>query len=269
MAITRLLVANRGEIACRIFRTCDRLGVDTVAVVEPHDRSSLHSRRAAQTIEISSYLDPVAVIGAARKARADGVHPGYGFLAESPELAEAVAAAGLAWVGPSPQAMRLGGNKVTANAIARDAGVPIAPQGAPEEMPLPFVVKAAAGGGGRGMRVVRSRAETETAIADASREAEAAFGDGSVFCEPYRERARHVEAQLVGHSAGVSVIGLRDCSLQRRHQKVIEEAPPPFSTREPSRRFGSGPRDLPRRSGTRASGPPSSSSMARRPTFWS
>ena len=204
-----------------------RLGVDTVAVAEPDDRRSLHARSAAQTIEISSYLDPVAVIGAAREARADAVHPGYGFLAESPELAEAVAAAGLTWVGPSPEAMRRGGNKVSANAIAREAGVPIAPQGAPEEMPLPFVVKSAAGGGGRGMRVVRTRAETETAIADASREAEAAFGDGTVFCEPYRERARHVEAQLVGHSAGVTVIGLRDCSLQRRHQKVIEEAPPP------------------------------------------
>jgi acetyl-CoA/propionyl-CoA carboxylase, biotin carboxylase, biotin carboxyl carrier protein len=228
MAISRLLVANRGEIACRIFRTCERLGVDTVAVAEPTDRGSLHARSAAQTVEISSYLDPEAVIDAAREAQADGVHPGYGFLAESPELAEAVTAAGLIWVGPSPQAMRLGGDKVSASAIAREAGVAIAPQGSPDEMPLPFVVKAAAGGGGRGMRVVRTRAETDTAIADASREAEAAFGDGTVFCEPYRERARHVEAQLLGHSDGVVVLGLRDCSLQRRHQKVIEEAPPPI-----------------------------------------
>ncbi len=227
MAIARVLVANRGEIALRIFRTCERLGIDTVAVAEPHDRSALHTRTASQTVEISSYLDRDELIRAAHVSGAGAVHPGYGFLAESADLAEAVVAAGLTWVGPPSEAMRLGGDKVSANRIARLAGVPIAPQGSADEIPLPFIVKAAAGGGGRGMRVVRTRAEVEAAVAAASREAQAAFGNGAVFCEPYRERARHIEAQLLGHDGGIVVLGLRDCSVQRRHQKVVEEAPPP------------------------------------------
>ena len=156
---------------------------------------------------------------------ADAVHPGYGFLAENGDFAEAVIAAGLTWVGPSPEALRLGGDKLAAKRIAREAGVPTVPQGSAAEIGYPLVVKAAAGGGGRGMRVVRAAAELDDALAAAQREAEAAFGDGTVFCERYLERPRHVEAQLLGHAGGVAVLGARDCSIQRRHQKLIEESP--------------------------------------------
>ena len=225
MAIRRLIVANRGEIAARIFRTCARLGIESVAVAAADDRGAYHTRCADQTIEIDSYLDPTEQVRAALEAAADAVHPGYGFLAENGDFAEAVIAAGLNWVGPSPEALRLGGDKLAAKRIAREAGVPTVPQGSAAEIGYPLVVKAAAGGGGRGMRVVRSEAELEDALAAAKREAEAAFGDGTVFCERYLERPRHVEAQLLGHEGGIAVLGARDCSIQRRHQKLIEESP--------------------------------------------
>ena len=225
MAIRRLLVANRGEIALRIFRTCERLGIETVAVAAPDDHGAYHTRSADRTIEIASYLDPAEHVRAALEAGADAIHPGYGFLAENADFAEAVIAAGITWVGPSPEALRLGGDKLAAKRIAREAGVPTVPQGSAEEIGFPLVVKAAAGGGGRGMRVVRSAAELEEALAAAQREAEAAFGDGTVFCERYLERPRHVEAQLLGHAGGVAVLGARDCSIQRRHQKLVEESP--------------------------------------------
>ena len=227
MAVNRLVVANRGEIAVRIFRTCTRLGIESVAVVAPDDRGSLHARSAERTIEIASYLDPAEHVRAALEAGADAVHPGYGFLAESPGFAEAVIAAGITWVGPPPEALRLGGDKLTAKRIARGAGVPTLPQGSAEEIGFPLVVKAAAGGGGRGMRVVRSAGELDEALAAAAREAGAAFGDGTVFCERFLERPRHVEAQILGHRDGVTVLGGRDCSLQRRHQKLVEESPAP------------------------------------------
>jgi acetyl/propionyl-CoA carboxylase alpha subunit len=226
--IGRLLVANRGEIALRIFRTCRSLGVRTVAVVAPDDRGSLHARSADEVVEIASYLHSEEHVRAATASGADAVHPGYGFLAESADFAAAVEAAGLTWVGPPPEALRLGGDKLAAKRVAREAGVPVLPDGAPTEVGFPLLVKAAAGGGGRGMRVVRDPAALEEALAAAEREAAGAFGDGTLYCERYLERPRHVEVQLLADAHGtVLALGERDCSVQRRHQKVLEEAPAP------------------------------------------
>jgi acetyl/propionyl-CoA carboxylase alpha subunit len=226
--IRRLLVANRGEIALRVFRTCRELGIETVAVAAPDDRGSLHARSADRLVEIASYLQPEEHIRAAKDAGADAVHPGYGFLAESGDFAEAVEAAGLTWIGPSPDALRLGGDKIAAKRIAREAGVPVLPDGSAEEVGFPLLVKAAAGGGGRGMRVVRSAAELDEALAAAEREAAGAFADGTLYLERYLERPRHVEVQLLADAHGTVVaVGERDCSVQRRHQKVLEEAPAP------------------------------------------
>jgi acetyl/propionyl-CoA carboxylase alpha subunit len=224
----RLLVANRGEIALRIFRACREEGLETVAVAAPDDRGALHAESADTVVEISSYLDPSEHVRAAREADADAVHPGYGFLSESAELAEAVLDAGLTWVGPPPAALRAGGDKLAAKETARAAGVAVLPSGTPEEIGFPLLVKAAAGGGGRGMRVVRAEGELDEAIEAARREAAAAFGDDTVFCERYVERPRHVEIQLLADTHGtVAALGERDCSIQRRHQKVLEEAPSP------------------------------------------
>ncbi|HXG77577.1 MAG TPA: biotin carboxylase N-terminal domain-containing protein [Gaiellaceae bacterium] len=228
MAIRKLLVANRGEIALRVFRTCRELGIATVAVAAPDDRASLHARSADETVEIAGYLHPEEHVRAARETGADAIHPGYGFLAESGDFADAVQAAGLTWVGPSPDALRLGADKLAAKRLAREAGVPVLPDGPPEEVGFPLLVKAAAGGGGRGMRLVRSPGELADALAAAEREAVAAFGDGTLYCERYLERPRHVEVQLLGDRHGTVVaLGERDCSVQRRHQKVLEEAPAP------------------------------------------
>ncbi len=228
MPIRKLLVANRGEIAVRIFRTCRELGIATVAVAAPDDRGSLHARCADETVEIESYLFSEEHIRAAKHAGADAIHPGYGFLAENADFAAAVDAAGLTWVGPPAEALRLGGDKLAAKKIAVAAGVPVVPTGEPDELGYPLLVKAAAGGGGRGMRVVRELGELDEALAAAAREAEAAFGDGTVFCERYVERPRHVEIQLLADSHGtVLALGERDCSVQRRHQKVLEESPSP------------------------------------------
>jgi acetyl/propionyl-CoA carboxylase alpha subunit len=219
----RVLVANRGEIALRVFRACAEEGIATVAVVAPDDLGSLHARSADATVEIASYLDASEHVRAARESGADAVHPGYGFLAESAELAEAVLAAGLTWIGPPPSALRAGGDKLAAKETARAAGVPVLPTG---DVGFPLVVKAAAGGGGRGMRVVRAASELDDAVAAAQREAKAAFGDDTVFFERYLERPRHVEIQLLADAHGtVLALGERDCSVQRRHQKVLEESP--------------------------------------------
>jgi acetyl/propionyl-CoA carboxylase alpha subunit len=228
MAIETLLVANRGEIAVRVFRTCRELGIRTVAVAPDDDAGSLHARSADETVAIRSYLDPEEHIRAAKRAGADAIHPGYGFLAENGDFAEAVGAAGLVWVGPPPGALRAGGDKLAAKRIARAAGVPVVPDGDPDEVGYPLLVKAAAGGGGRGMRVVRAAAELDEALAAARREAEAAFGDDTVFIERYLERPRHVEIQLLADGHGtVLALGERECSVQRRHQKVLEESPSP------------------------------------------
>ena len=224
----RLLVANRGEIALRIFRAARALGIETVAVVAPDDLGSLHARSADATVEITSYLEAAEHVRAASESGADAVHPGYGFLAESAELAEAVLAAGLTWVGPPPAALRAGGDKLAAKRTAQTAGVPVLPTGTPEEIGFPLLVKAAAGGGGRGMRIVRDAGELDDAVDAARREAAAAFGDDTVFFERYLERPRHVEIQLLADSHGtVLALGERDCSVQRRHQKVLEESPSP------------------------------------------
>jgi acetyl/propionyl-CoA carboxylase alpha subunit len=228
MKIRKLLVANRGEIALRVFRTCQELGIATVAVAPEDDAGSLHARSADETVRIASYLEADEHVRAAREAGAEAIHPGYGFLAENAGFAEAVEAAGLTWVGPSPEALRAGGDKLEAKRIAREADVPVVPEGKPEQVGFPLVIKAAAGGGGRGMRVVREPAGLDEALAAARREAKAAFGDERVFCERYVERPRHVEIQLLGDSQGTIVaLGERECSVQRRHQKVLEEAPSP------------------------------------------
>jgi acetyl/propionyl-CoA carboxylase alpha subunit len=225
--IRKLLVANRGEIALRVFRACRELDIATVAVVAPDDKGSLHARSADETVEIASYLFSEEHIRAAKQTGADAIHPGYGFLAENADFADAVGAAELVWVGPSPEALRAGGDKLEAKRIAREASVPVVPTGEADEIGFPLVVKAAAGGGGRGMRVVRVREELDDALEAARREAKAAFGDDRVFCERYVERPRHVEIQLLGTGGEVVALGERDCSVQRRHQKVLEESPSP------------------------------------------
>jgi acetyl/propionyl-CoA carboxylase alpha subunit len=226
--IRKLLVANRGEIALRVFRTCRELGIGTVAVAAPDDRGSLHARSADETVEIGSYLQSEEHIRAAKETGAEGIHPGYGFLAENPEFAAAVEAAGLVFVGPTPEALRLGGDKLEAKRIAEEAGVPVVPTGDPEEIGYPLIVKAAAGGGGRGMRVVRDPSELDDALEAARREAMAAFGDDRIFFERYVERPRHVEIQVLADAHGnVVAFGERECSIQRRHQKVLEESPSP------------------------------------------
>ena len=228
MAIEKLLVANRGEIAVRVFRTCRARGIGTVAIVAPGDTASLHARSADEVVEIEAYLAAEEHIRVAVQSGADAVHPGYGFLAENADFAAAVEGAGLTWVGPSPEALRLGGDKLAAKRIAREAGVPVLPDGTPQEIGFPLLVKAAAGGGGRGMRVVRSEGELEGALEAAGREALGAFGDGTLYCERFLERPRHVEVQLLADTHGAVVaVGERDCSVQRRHQKVLEEAPAP------------------------------------------
>ena len=226
MAISKLLVANRGEIALRVFRTARRLGIATVAVAPPDDAGALHARSADETVAVSSYLDAAELVRAAREVGADAVHPGYGFLAESPDFASAVSDTGLVWIGPPAAALRAGGDKLEAKRIAFEAGVPVVPGGEPHEVGFPLLVKAAAGGGGRGMRVVRGAGELDAAVEAAAREAQAAFGDGRLLFERYLERPRHVEIQLLADAHG-TVLGLgeRECSVQRRHQKVLEESP--------------------------------------------
>jgi acetyl/propionyl-CoA carboxylase alpha subunit len=226
--IKKLLVANRGEIAARVFRTCERLGIATVAVAAPDDEGALHTRRADEVRAIDSYLDAHENVEAAKAAGADAVHPGYGFLAENADFADAVLAAGLTWIGPPPPVLRAAGDKLESKRLAAEAGVPVVETGEPGEIGYPLMIKAAAGGGGRGMRVVRTPDELDDALDAARREAKSAFGDDTVFCERYVERPRHVEVQLLGDAAGnVAALGERECSIQRRHQKVLEESPSP------------------------------------------
>ncbi|MEW2360252.1 biotin carboxylase N-terminal domain-containing protein, partial [Spirillospora sp. NPDC029432] len=236
--IDRLLVANRGEIARRVFRTCRDLGIGTVAVFSdadgpeaPHAAEADAAVRLPGAAPAGTYLRGDLVIAAARAAGADAVHPGYGFLSENAAFARAVIEAGLTWVGPPPAAIEAMGSKIEAKKLMAAAGVPVLPELDPDavtEADLPILVKASAGGGGRGMRAVRTLAELPAAVAAAHREAQAAFGDPAVFCEPLLEGARHVEVQLMADAHGtVWALGERDCSIQRRHQKIIEEAPSP------------------------------------------
>ncbi len=226
MALHTLLVANRGEIALRVMRTASRLGLRTVAVFTDLDAAAPHVRAADTAVRVPSYLDVDAVVAAAVSSGADAVHPGYGFLSERSAFAAALEAAGVTLVGPSAAVMDQMGRKDAAREIAVAAGVPVVPTG--EDAAYPVLVKAAAGGGGKGMRIVRSAAEMDEAVAAAQREALSAFGDDTVLVEKYVEHGRHIEVQVVGdHHGTVLHLFERDCSTQRRHQKVLEEAPAP------------------------------------------
>ncbi|PWV57183.1 biotin carboxylase N-terminal domain-containing protein [Nocardiopsis sp. L17-MgMaSL7] len=255
--ISTLLVANRGEIARRVIRTCRTLGVATVAVHAPGEEDAAHVREADTAVRLSvpegrgpvdAYLDPDALVAAARTAGADAVHPGYGFLSENADFARAVTGAGLTWVGPSAEAVEQMGSKTLAKKIARDAGVPVADALDPAAVRaehLPVLVKAVSGGGGRGMRVVRDLGSLADEAETARAEAASAFGDPAVFCEPYVERGRHVEVQILAdHHGTVWALGERDCSAQRRHQKVLEEAPAPGLPEEVRQRLHRAARDL-------------------------
>lgn len=240
-----LLVANRGEIARRIFRTASLMGIRTVAVYADGDRDApfvadadrsvaLPGRTAAET-----YLNVEAILAAAKASGADAVHPGYGFLSERADFARAVIDAGLIWVGPPPDAIAAMGDKIAAKKLMAEAGVPVLPRLGREDARYPLVIKASAGGGGKGMRVVESAAGLEEALAAAEREALAAFGDGTVFMEPYLTGARHVEIQIVADTHGRVVPCFeRECSIQRRHQKIIEESPSPVVDGELRGRMG-------------------------------
>jgi acetyl/propionyl-CoA carboxylase alpha subunit len=227
VTFTRLAVANRGEIALRVIRACRELGIQSVALYAPDDAGVAHVRAADTAAAVVSYLDAEAVAAAARAAGAQALHPGYGFLSEDAALAEACAAAGVVFVGPSPPALRALARKDEARRLAASRGVPVVPGGEdPGEIGFPLLVKAAAGGGGRGMRVVREEGELGEAIAAAQREAEAAFGSPDVLFERYLQEPRHVEIQILRDREGHGVhLGERDCSVQRRYQKVLEEAP--------------------------------------------
>ena len=239
--IDRLLIANRGEIAVRIARTARRLGISPIGVHSEADRGALHTRTMDRSVSLGgstpaeSYLRVDAIVAAALATGCDAVHPGYGFLAENPAAARAVEAAGLIWVGPTPEQIELLGDKIAAKRAAVAAGVPTTTVHTvdlagppPEGVAMPALVKAAAGGGGRGMRVVHRAEDLAGAIEAAGREALAAFGDPTVFIEPYIEHGRHIEVQIMADSHGSVIhLGERDCSVQRRNQKVVEEAPAP------------------------------------------
>ncbi|MGW0912231.1 ATP-binding protein [Streptomyces sp. NPDC002784] len=227
--ITSVLVANRGEIACRVFRTCHEAGIRTVAVHSDADDNALHTRVADTAVRLpgatpaETYLRGDLIVKAAVAAGADAVHPGYGFLSENAGFARAVLDAGLIWIGPPPEAIEAMASKTRAKEL-----MGLAPLGEVTSGDLPVLVKAAAGGGGRGMRIVRRLDELDAALEAARAEATSAFGDGEVFVEPYVEHGRHVEVQVLADTHGtVWALGTRDCSLQRRHQKVVEEAPAP------------------------------------------
>ncbi len=241
--ITRVLVANRGEIARRVFATCRRLGLGTVAVYTEPDAAAPHVAEADARVRLSKtndYLNAEAIIAGARAAGADAVHPGYGFLSENAEFAAAVQEAGLIWVGPPVDAVRAMGSKIESKKMMAAAGVPVLDELDPDtvtESQLPVLVKASAGGGGRGMRVVRELSALAAEVAAAQREAQSAFGDPTVFCERYLPSGHHIEVQVMADTRGtVWAVGERECSIQRRHQKVIEEAPSPLVERTPGMR---------------------------------
>src|SRR5258706_9781644 len=243
----KLLIANRGEIAVRIARACREMGISPVAVYSDIDQAALHVRVADQAVRIGpapsheSYLLIEGVIDAAIQTGAEAIHPGYGFLSENADFAEAVERAGLVLVGPSASAMRMMGSKTSARRAAQAAGAPVVPgttspaasteeaQAQAEPIGYPVMLKAASGGGGKGMRLVRSRQELPGALSLARNEAQSSFGDPSVYIEKYIERPRHIEIQLIGDCDGKMIyLGERECSLQRRHQKVLEECPSPL-----------------------------------------
>jgi len=253
----KILIANRGEVALRVIFACRELGIKTVAIYSEADENSLHVRFADEDVCIGpprsadSYLNVPAVISAAEITGADAIHPGYGFLSESAYLAEVCEACHIKFIGPDPQVIRLMGDKARARRVMKKAGVPILPGSdgpveteekalkAAKDIGYPVIIKATAGGGGRGMRVVRSAGELAHAFKAAQREAEAAFGVGDVYIEKYVESPRHIEFQILGDQHGAVVhLGERECSIQRRHQKLIEESPSPALSEKMRRRMG-------------------------------
>ena len=257
MAIKKLLIANRGEIALRIHRACHEMGILTVAVHSTADSDAMHVRLADEAVCIGpppaavSYLNIANIISAAEITHADAVHPGYGFLSENAQFAEIVESHNLIWVGPKPEHIRIMGDKVEAKRTAAKLGLPLVP-GSPgplnsiaeartiaAEVGYPVIIKAASGGGGRGMKVVEDEEHLESAMMQAASEAKAAFGDATVYLEKYLGDPRHIEFQVFGDGEGKAIhIGERDCSIQRRHQKVIEEAPSPVISAEQRARMG-------------------------------
>ena len=257
MAITKLLIANRGEIALRIHRACHEMGIKTVAVHSTADADAMHVRLADETVCIGpppateSYLNIPNIISAAEIVHADAIHPGYGFLSENAQFAEIVESHGIIWVGPKPEHIRIMGDKIEAKRTAAKLGLPLVP-GSPgaiesvaeahklaQEIGYPVLIKAASGGGGRGMKVVQSDDELESLMSQAAAEARSAFGDDTVYMEKYLADPRHIEFQVFGDGEGNAIhLGERDCSLQRRHQKVLEEAPSPVITPEERERMG-------------------------------
>ncbi|NDE69486.1 MAG: ATP-grasp domain-containing protein, partial [Microbacteriaceae bacterium] len=249
--ITKVLIANRGEIAVRIIRAAKDSGIASVAIYADQDRDAMHTRMADEayalngTTSAETYLVIDKIIEIAKRSGANAIHPGYGFLAENASFAQAVIDAGIIWIGPSPKAIDQLGDKVSARHVAEKVGAPLAPgtlnpvSGAEEVLEfvakhgLPIAIKAAYGGGGRGIKVVYNQDEITEAFESATREAVAAFGRGECFVEKYLEKPRHVETQCIADAYGnVVVVSTRDCSLQRRHQKLVEEAPAPFLTED-------------------------------------
>ena len=257
MAIQKLLIANRGEIALRIHRACHEMGIKTVAVHSTADSDAMHVRLADETVCIGppaateSYLNIPNIISAAEVVHADAIHPGYGFLSENAQFAEIVESHGIIWVGPKPEHIRIMGDKIEAKRTAAKLGLPLVPgsDGAltsvaeahemAKEIGYPVLIKAASGGGGRGMKVVQSDDQLESLMSQAASEARSAFGDDTVYMEKYLADPRHIEFQVFGDGIGGAIhLGERDCSLQRRHQKVLEEAPSPVITPEERERMG-------------------------------
>ena len=257
MAIRRILIANRGEIALRIHRAAREMGIETVAVHSTADADAMHVRLADHAVCIGppaardSYLNVAAIISAAEVTGADAIHPGYGFLSENARFAEIVEAHGIIWIGPKPEHIRTMGDKVTAKTTAGALGLPLVPGSAgavddfdealeiAADIGYPVIIKAASGGGGRGMKVVNFAEELASQMSQARSEAKAAFGDDTVYIEKYLGNPRHIEFQIFGDGKGQAIhLGERDCSLQRRHQKVLEEAPSPVITPEERARMG-------------------------------
>ncbi|HEX8373874.1 MAG TPA: biotin carboxylase N-terminal domain-containing protein, partial [Geminicoccaceae bacterium] len=249
----KVLIANRGEVALRILRACREMGVSTVAVHSTADAGAMHVRLADESVCIgppaakASYLNPLSLLAAAEITRADAIHPGYGFLSENADFAGMVEEHGFTFIGPSPEHIRLMGDKIRAKATARELGLPVVPgtdgpvssdeeaAAAAADIGFPVLIKAVAGGGGRGMTVVRAERELHEALRLARNEARAGFGDDRVYVEKFLDRPRHIEVQVLGDGDEVVHLGERDCSLQRRHQKIVEEAPSPVldaATRE-------------------------------------
>lgn len=253
----KILIANRGEIALRIIRACKELGIRTVAVYSEADKESLHVKLADEAICIGppnpqqSYLNIPAILSAAEITDAEAIHPGYGFLSENPHFAEACITSGITFIGPTPENIKIGGDKAKARAILKRRGIPVVPgSDGPinsEEMAekivkkigFPVIIKASAGGGGKGMRIVKDESEFEQAFHMAQREALAAFGNGELYIEKYISSIRHIEVQILADAKGNVVhLGERECSIQRRHQKLLEEAPSPFLTEKQRKKIG-------------------------------